>query len=529
LSRDQYVRSLEALFGASAVEQLDGALGQLSVEASEERYGSEHQTVSVDHAAAWAEIAWQVGGLAASPERRIDALGECLSEEPLAEACIADVLARLGRRAYRRPPTERETVMLRELYDEGAGESPALGLQMAVAGALQAPGFLYQEALGAAESGSEEAGGSEGGGEVDDLAGRPLTSHQLAERMAFLLWGAPPDAELARAADEGTLSARDELRRQAERMLQDRKARRHLTSFVRAWLGLDHLPPLNQTERIARGVDLEALREASADELVMLLEHLVFEERASFRDLMTTQLAALESEELASVYGESADLVGAGPVPLDPADRAGLVTRVAPLLSQGNQTQPILRGAFFAKRLLCIDLHPPSDPNSGVILEPPPFDPSRSNRERWEAQTASSDCRGCHAIINPLGFAAEGYDPLGRVRSREEVIDPLSGEVVATHPVRTDTEVHLDGETQSVPDLVALAHRFAESRQAQGCFVEQWSRFAAGRAPGREQACLADELRQASADESVLDMFIAYVLSPEFRFAAASSSMETGS
>src|SRR5262249_12422205 len=131
---------------------------------------------------------------------------------------------------------------------------------------------------------------------------------------------------------------------------------------------------------------------------------------------------------------------------LDGKVRAGLLTRGALLLNSGETSYPIRRGAFIRRKLMCDPISPPH-PNAfppGTI-QPPVFDANATARQRWTAKTSEGRCVACHGTFNPLGFALEHYDAIGRYRSDEPIVDPSTGAEVKRLPIDTGVDIDLDG------------------------------------------------------------------------------------
>ena len=156
-------------------------------------------------------------------------------------------------------------------------------------------------------------------------------------------------------------------------------------------------------------------------------------------------------------------------IELDQRRSAGLFTQGAFLAThaKANQTSPVHRGKFVRERLFCT---PPDPPPPDIIVRPPVVDPTSSTRERFAAHTADPRCSGCHALMDPIGFAFEHYDATGRYRELDggKPVD-ASGELT-----ETDVDRALDG----VPSLAAA---LVESEEVQSCVARQWFRYAFGR------------------------------------------------
>jgi hypothetical protein len=311
------------------------------------------------------------------------------------------------------------------------------------------------------------------------------------------------------AAEDGLDS--EGLRAQAERMLASPRARVAVARFATEWLHMSDRPGLSVSDAFLDGVPIDGLRDDMLAEVARIFDHAVFEEGASFRDLMTTRIGFAESPGLAAIYG-----IDTGPDPQQlSASRRGLLTRAGLLLGPGDETHPIVRGAFIADRLLCIELSPPDASTLPPgALDPPPFDASKTGRQRWEEKTSAAACAACHNVINPLGFVAEGFDAIGRERQLESIFDP-TGELVGELPIDAHASVSLDGAPVEVADLAALGEALAGSETAPRCFATQWFRYGSGRFEESEDDTAIDAL--AGADDPLAEMILNFVTAPEFR------------
>ena len=235
-------------------------------------------------------------------------------------------------------------------------------VQLTVSALLQSPQFLYRA--------EPQAPGAIPG------AIEPVAPYALASRLSFFLWEGQPDAELLAAAAAGTLSSPNELRAQATRMLADGRARRVFWNFHRQWLNLDRIL---LSEHEVRTPEVDALwssgTAASAHRETQRFIENVLMETGSLRAMLTSSRAWLDPE-MARVYG--VPFVGdAAEVTLDPAQRAGLITRASFLAGDSHRgaTSPPIRGNSILSGLLCrlptpppanIDTTPPTQkPNSG--------------------------------------------------------------------------------------------------------------------------------------------------------------------
>lgn len=367
------------------------------------------------------------------------------------DACVPGFIDDFGRRAFRRPLTATERTGINALYgslrvDQSAAESFSAVLQYF----FQAPAFIYRPEKGTGTTGVVA-----------------LTSHELATRLAFLLTDAPPDATLLALADDGTLSDPTVLHAQAERLLQASLTQATLARFVREWLRVDFLEAIDDLDPNIPA----ARRDALLAEVEALTRNSFSPTRGSLRELFTTQQMAL-SNQTDALYG-APNQGGAGTFNLvTRTDRRGILSSAGFLIAHapaGHQT-PIIRGAYVRKEVLCqplatlpgnIDINAPLNDTRGLPTA----------RERLSPTTTRAECAGCHNDINPLGFALERYDAVGRFRTTENGA-PIDSSGTITFPTQ---------EQWTFADGDAFLSAAGASPMTTSCATQRFFRFALGR------------------------------------------------
>lgn len=329
----------------------------------------------------------------------------------VAESQHVDDAVEFARRAWRRPLSADETQRLRGFYATLRRE-PGLNHDQAIrallARILVAPAFLYRP---------ESAGGRTDG--PREIA--PLSDWELANRLSYFVWSSLPDEELSRAAVAGELGQPDELARQARRMLRDSKAHRLATEFFGQWLGFYRFDEY-------RGIDgerfpefNEGLKAAMYNEAVSFFTHIVREDRP-VGEILFADYTFLNAP-LARHYG-----IDGATAPEDRhvrvADtalqhRGGLLGMAAVLTATSAplRTSAVKRGDWVLRRLLGTPV-PPPPADAGSIAADDAGSDGLTVRQRLEGHRTDRSCINCHARIDPLGFALEHYDPLGRWRDR---------------------------------------------------------------------------------------------------------------
>ena len=239
------------------------------------------------------------------------------------------------------------------------------------------------------------------------------------------------------------------------------------------------------------------------------VEDVTFDSAGTFRALLT-EPSTWVNGPLAQFYGLPG-VTGADfqKVALDPSRRAGVLTQAAFLRAHAHaaSTSPVHRGLAVLRELLCVEIPPPPaevDP----VLEPP--DPAPATmRERLTVATQAAACRSCHDDINPLGFAFEHYDAVGKWQ------DTDNGLAVDTSGVLTKTDA-----AGSFADAIELLKRIADSDDAKACFVGHWLAQAYRRPAEAGDGCAVEQLSQAFADSdgTLVELMVSLAKSDNFRY-----------
>ncbi|MEQ8787757.1 MAG: DUF1592 domain-containing protein [Pirellulaceae bacterium] len=331
-----------------------------------------------------------------------------------------EVIERFARRAYRRPVSEIEVDRLVTLCDDAMAEglSWEAGIQRVLLAVLVSPKFLFRFELDDRPQSPEP---------------RPLDEYQLASRLSYFLWSTMPDDELFALAEKKQLTAN--LDAQVKRMLKDPRSRQLVENFGLQWLQLQRLqsfsPDLERFPTFS-----EKLRDAMLRETVLFFSEVVREDR-SILDLLEADFTYM-NETLARHYGV-VDTMGAraGQKPVRPGgqrirgdefvrvsladnQRGGLPTQASVLTVTSNptRTSPVKRGKWILEQILG-DPPPPPPPNVPELEENDQAVLSGSLRQRLEQHRANPACAACHDRMDPIGFAFENYDAIGKFRDKD--------------------------------------------------------------------------------------------------------------
>ncbi|MFT3841559.1 MAG: DUF1588 domain-containing protein [Myxococcaceae bacterium] len=398
--------------------------------------------------------------------------------------CLTQVVDYFGHKAFRRPLTSAEEADFVSFY----GSLGADGFTGLIARLLLHPDFYYElDFDGALVSGTEG---------VD--ATYQLSDEERLNKLTFLFWEAPADDATLAAANGKDLEAVLDL------VLDDPRAQTGLATFYKTWLQLDQMPGIPSMETPAFdafatglniGVSGHDLRADMIQEVVDLGLFYTLTTGGRYEDLLESNYSFARSSDLAGIYGVAPwDGTAQNLVPFMPGERSGLLSRGAMLVSGSEITRPIIKGKKVRMQVLCDELSPPP---ASLMIKPLTPDPSKTQRQIVETATASSTCQACHGQMNPIGFASEGFDALGRKRTLELKLD-AQGNVVNQLAVSTASAPVITGalDPTMTKDIVELAQKIDQSGKGQRCFVQQTFRFTYGRKEAGADACDLESMRQ---------------------------------
>ncbi len=351
--------------------------------------------------------------------------------EKLREFCL-----RFAERAFRRPLTDdqKRDFVEHQFVDT---RDPDLAWKRALLLILKSPRFLYRE------------------------IGNRQDGYDVASRVAFGLWDSLPDKPLLEAAAAGQLGNREQVVKQAERMLPDLRTRAKLRDFFLQWLRVEQVPDLAKDPALFAGFDTAVASDLRTS-LDLFLNEVVWSEPSDFRQLFLADSLFLNGR-LSKFYG--GELPADAPfqkVSLNSRERAGLLTHpyLMANFAYTGTSSPIHRGVFIARSVLGKVLRPPPE---AVAPLAPDLHAGLSTRERVALQTSPTSCRTCHGMINSLGFGLEQFDAVGRYRS-EEKGKPI--DATGTFETRAGEFLPYSGARE-------LATLLAESEETHTAFVQQ--------------------------------------------------------
>lgn len=411
------------------------------------------------------------------------------------EARATEFIETFGLRAWRRPLSADEVAILVSIFLDATNDYDVdpftAGVHLTLQTMLQSPYFLYRVVDGEPEA----------DGRVR------LDGFERASRLSYALWNTMPDDDLLAAAGDGELDEAGGVLAQADRLLDDERARVMVDDFHHQLLKMDKYLDQYRDPDMYPGFEA-AIGTAMQAEAKAYIRDIIFDREQGYAELLTAT-HTFANDELALVYGLEGSF---GPdlqeVTLDPAERSGLLTRSGFLMSRSYAVDPdpIHRGAFISFELLC-NTQPPIPDNVSEV-EP---DPTKTNRERVDAHTGAGTCgAGCHeTLINPLGFAFENYDAVGAFRTIDN-----------GKPVDAAASFTLDGELQSYANGIELSQLMADSPQAHACYARHLLEYAYGRdhAEADEPALEALGTASVEGDMSIRGVITELVTSDAFLY-----------
>ena len=356
---------------------------------------------------------------------------------------LENFAVKFAEKAFRKPLSEtiREQIVLKSF---SAAPDLDAALRKSLLRTLTSPLFLYHE--------------------VETKTRQILPPSVIANRLSFGLWDSIPDQKLLTAAQNGQLVTDRQIRQQADRMLDDSRAKAKVLKFLLDWLHIEDGPEVvKDPSRFPEFSNEVAV--AMRRSLLLFLDDVVWGKDSDYRKFFTDDTVFLNGS-IAPLFDIPLEKEAVfRPVRIDNGQRAGIVTHpyMMSMLSYADSTSPIHRGVFLARNILGNVLKPPINAIAPLSTA---SHPDLTTRERVALQTKASVCQTCHAMINPLGFSLEEYDALGRLRATENRDGrdiPINAE--GNYQPRTGKEANFYGGRE-------LGHFLALNRDATETFIQ---------------------------------------------------------
>ena len=409
----------------------------------------------------------------------------CLLKQPDG-ACVDAFIDAFGSRAFRRPVTDAERTRYAEFFRASAKSYDGKeAIRMVLSVVLQSPRHLYRFELGT------------GDGDVVSLS-----QHEIAAQLSYMIADTSPDAELLKAAADGSLREPEVVRMHAERLMKLPSAREKLGTFFAGWLKSESLADGSVAKDATKFPKFtEELRQALAKETRTFVDKVLFDEGGTLHDLFTAN-HTYANRAVAEHYGLKSSATNFDRVTL-PKERKGILSQPSFLAATtpADHASPATRGINLYSRLFCLPIpNPPAgaaDDAQGKVFS---NEPNLTQREHWEfAQKAAPQCATCHGQFVPMGLGLEQFDAIGQYREKEY------GKTIDTTVDMGDFEF-LQGKFANTMEMGVAA---IESDAGRACFATQMQTFTAGRrvdidAESCELKELASKLKEGDYDVSAL-------------------------
>ena len=400
-------------------------------------------------------------------------------------ACRTDFIKKFGQRAFRQPLKEATVARYEKLF--AGAMTFEQGLELTITAMLQSPHFLYRTELG----------------EPD--AAKPglvrLTPYEIASNISYLITRSTPDDQLLAAAAGNQLSSAAQIDAQVERLLADPKNRQTMHTFMSEWLESKRVAMVLKDPKVFDFPD--ALRADMERETAALIEDVVFTRKGSMTDLLTTNYTFVNAA-LAKHYGVTGVTSATDLVKTTTMRDPGILVQGSMMAGHGGTefSSPTLRGKMVRTRLLCESLPPPPDDVDTMIKVP---ENAKTTRQIFETHSMNASCEGCHKVMDPIGYAFENYDLVGRYRTQE-------------NGVTIDPSGVIHGRDFRFANLRELNDYLANSKDVRQCMVRFLSYFAYGAANWADDGCTHDAITAEAekANWSIRSVLTAITHAPHF-------------
>ena len=384
---------------------------------------------------------------------------------------MRDLVAKMGKWLLRAPLEEHEVAAFRGISTTvaAAGGTFEEALSLLVEAMLQSPRFLYRV--------ENERG---------DGTAWPVSEYELASRMSYIIWGAPPDTQLLEAAENGQLFEDDSLEAQLKRMLDDPRAAKRSAEFVHEWLNLGRLANMKPNPEKFPQWNADLANDMRA-ETIAFFDDVVWKQNRPLADLLNAKLT-YATPRLARHYGLPVQGGGLDRYDLKSVpERGGLLTQGSVLTIGGDEASMVTRGLFVLRDLLRSGV---KDPPPSVNTEPVPSKAGLTQRNIARKRIADKTCGGCHIKFEPLAFGLEKFDGIGAFQEKDEHGNTL----------RDDGEILFPGTAKTVPydSSAELMNLLAGSDRVQQCLTWKVAQFALGRPLGPADSRTLDKVHQAA-------------------------------
>jgi len=418
------------------------------------------------------------------------------------DATMRQLVESMGKWLFRGPLEEREVTNYSGIATTVAstGGDFKEAVRFIIEAMLQSPRFIYRVEM-----------------QRGDGSSWPVNDFELASRLSYIIWGAPPDRQLMKAAQASQLGSAKRIATEAARMLKDPRAIRQSERFISEWLNLDRLDNLKPDPDRFGGFDPELARDMKRETLAFFND-LAWKRKRPLSELFNAQFT-YATPKLARHYGlkprgpglQRYDLSGV-------ASRGGLLTQGSTLTIGGDDASMVTRGLFVLNHLLRGQV---KDPPPSVDTTPVPLRSGLSHRKVSEQRLANVACAGCHKRFEPIAFALEKFDGVGGFREVDEHGNRL----------REDGTIQMPGASRPIPFKTSaeLMNLLAGSERVRATMTWKLAQFAVGRPLGAADAASVRSIHKAAwkAGGSWSDLVTALVTSDLVMMTRTQSDTQT--
>jgi len=409
---------------------------------------------------------------------KIDKLARTNQEDSRRKEKIEEFFLQFVKFAFREPLTEKQKeFFVRSRF--GKTKSLTQSVEEIVLLTLKSPRFLYPE--------------------WQALVKKDKDVYVVSTRLALYLWDSLPNERLHQLIEKGNLSKEGQQATLAKHMLEDPRAQAKFRDFLLHWLEIDQNEPPKKDSSLFPKFDDQVVSDLRRS-LIKYLDSVVWEERGTLDDLLRAREIPL-SKKLAGYYGiKNLRESNRTAFPLYPATdlgRVGLFTHPYLLAnySYTDQTSPIHRGVFVARKILGRHLRPPKE---AISFKSSDFDPNWTMRQKVTALTKPANCMACHDLINSTGFLLEGFDATGRAR------DKAAGKTPDTKVTYVDRE----GNELSMSGPADLLTHSLTSESSKIFFIEELFKYVAKQDPSCYKAMANETLFKDMKTNKLTDIYL---------------------
>jgi hypothetical protein len=486
LSNTQWEKSVQQLLYLTDVSGQEDSLSAERADKPYDTISAAEETVSGD---AWGRYQTAAENVAEALVRDDAKLAKITPAGSFADAKAKGTafIKAFGRRAYRRPLTSVEQSTYLKLFEAGptlvgSGDAYKDGARLVLEAMLQSPFFLYRVEQSTKANSERKVA---------------LTGDEIATRLSFALWGAMPSDALFAAASAGELDKKEGVAKWAGTLLDDPKANVALLGFHEQTFQVSQYG--TQQKASALGFNAEALTPVLQQEARMFIQDVVLTQKGGIADLLT-QPVGYVNQDTAKFYGLSG--ISGSELQkrdLDPEQRAGLFTQLGFLSKNATsaESDPVHRGLMIVRKVLCDDPDPPP-----MMFNLPQPEQGLTTREVYEKATQCG--LACHGtLINPPGFAFEGFDTIGQVRTEDNgkpvdasgKLEIRQGYTSADKKANPSTMLEFDGAVDMVTQL-AVTPRVHE------CYARNWMEYVLAREVVAAEKGAWESLAKTSLDST---------------------------